>query len=306
MLISRKILWKGILIACFLSLSSSGLMSEDISFFPIKISGLTRYTENRIAFQHIQEPWISANKFDNSLASLLIIKDNKVYLFRDGYDDATKVKTEAYIMELRRELPKDLWVNKINSKPDYIKITERKADLMLNITEDFVEKNFGDFYRNIRNSFINKHLIVFRNLMRDRVESGLYIKRTPLSPPAFKEVKEASKYSISISAKSNDDLTYFAEDADGDDVTETFYVTTNDGFTWGYGSGPNIILIHNNKEEDIKQLIGKLCHEAFYGTTEEENMILKTFPKANEIIDTFNLEQVTMQPVSKPEPNTTN
>jgi hypothetical protein len=166
---------------------------------------------------------------------------------------------------------------------------------LLNVTEEFVEKNFGDFYRSVRNSLINKHVQIFKSLMRDRVESSLNLQRKPISPPAFQEVKEPSKYSTVVSAKTLNDTLYYAEDSDGDNITETFYVTFEDGFTWGFKSGPNIIFIYNNKEEDIKQLIGKLCYEAYYGTSEEEKAILKTFPKDSEIIETFKLEKVTMQ-----------
>ncbi|MBN2401554.1 MAG: hypothetical protein JXN64_04070, partial [Spirochaetes bacterium] len=86
-----------------------------------------------------------------------------------------------------------------------------------------------------------------------------------------------------------------AEDSDGDEITETFYVVYDDGFNWGFKSGPNILFIYNNRDEEIKQLMGKLCYEAYYGTPEEESLILKNFPKETDIIDAFKLEKVTLQ-----------
>ena len=198
-------------------------------------------------------------------------------------------------MELKRELIKDMWVNKINSKPDYIKVTDRRVEKLLNVKEEFVEKNFGNFYRSVRDSHIKKHVRIFHHLMRDRIESGLYLERQPISPPPFQEMNEPTKYSITVTAKAINDYIYFAEDADGDGVTETFYVTTNDGFDWGYKTGPNVIFILNNTEEDIKGIIGTLCHDAYYGTPEEEENILKTFPKDSEIIDAFKLDKDDMK-----------
>ncbi|MBN2039281.1 MAG: hypothetical protein JW864_04530 [Spirochaetes bacterium] len=301
----KYVFFLGILITCFFLSGNNNVFSTEINYTPIEVLGLTRYTEDRVAFQHIQIP--AANEFfenDTSLASLLIVKNNQVYLFRDGYDDSAKIKMETYVMELRRELPKDLWINKVNSKPDYIKITDRKSEKMLNVKEEFVEKNFGDFYRNVRNSFIQKHVKVFYQLMRNRTESGLYLDRQPISPPAFQEVKEPAKYSMVVKAKAINDLIYFAEDADGDGVTETFYVNYDDGFNWGFKSGPNIIFIYKNKEEDIKQLIGKLCYSAYYGTEQEEKNILKTFPKDSEIIEAFKLEEVAIQTEKEPDSST--
>lgn len=305
----KRVLWIVFIIVACISLfinnyvySLENILYSVIDYKPIDVQLLTRYNEDRVAFQHIQLPNNTSYEKDSSCASLLIIKSNQVYLFRDGYDDLRKIKMEGLVREMRRELPKDIWVNGINSKPDYVQIADRRTEKLLNVTEDFVEKNFGDFYRSVRNSLINKHVQIFKSLMRDRIESSLVLQRKPISPPAFQEVKEPSKYSTTVSAKTLNDTLYFAEDSDGDNITETFYVTFEDGFTWGFKSGPNIIFIYNNKEEDIKQLIGKLCYEAYYGTSEEEKAILKTFPKDTEIIESFKLEKVSMQAIQTEKP----
>jgi len=303
MFTKKKVLWIIFIIVACISLfisnyvySLENILYSIIDYKPIDIQLLTRYNEDRVAFQHIQIPGNTSYEKDSSCASLLIIKSNQVYLFRDGYDDIRKIKLEGLVREMRRELPKDIWVNGINSKPDYVQIADRRTEKLLNVTEDFVDKNFGDFYRSVRNSLINKHVQVFKELMRQRVESSLNLQRKPISPPAFQAVQEQpSKYSTTVSAKTLNDTIYYAEDSDGDNITETFYVVFDDGFNWGFKSGPNILFIYNNKEEDVKQLIGKLCHEAYYGTSEEEKAILKTFPKDTEIIETFKLEKVSMQ-----------
>lgn len=312
MLTKKIVIFFVAVLACISIFKSDSLYSADINVNPanidyqlIDIGLLTRYNEDRVAYQHIQMPGSTSYKQDNSIASLLIVRNNQIYLFRDGYDDVKKVQMDGYIQEMRRELPKDLWVNKVNSKPDYVRISDKRVEKLLNVKEDFVEKNFGDFYRTVRNSFIQKHVMVFKNLIRDRIESQAVLVRKPISPPAFQEVREPAKFSTTISAKSMEGATYYAEDADGDDVTETLYVSYEDGFGWGFKSGPNILLILNNKEEDIKQLIGRICYEAYYGTAEEEALILKTFPKENEIIDTFKLEKVTSQAVQTQKPAAT-
>ncbi len=304
MFIKKMTIYLLLVIACVYPVMSNSVYSADqtenklfseISYKPIEVSALARYTEDRISFQHIQLPGSTSSTEDNSFASLLIVKGSEVYLFRDGYDDVKKVAMEGYIQEIRRELPKDLWINKINSKPDYIRIADRRSEKMLNVTEEYVEKNFGDLYRNVRNAFIHNHVQIFKELMRNRIDSDFNMQRKPISPPAFQEVKEASKFSTVIKAKAMNSTYYYAEDSNGDDITETFYVTLEDGFNWGYKSGPNIIFIYNNKEEDVQQLIGKLCYEAYYGTAEEEKNIIKTFPKDTDIMSVFKLEKVTLQ-----------
>jgi hypothetical protein len=308
MLTKKTIILCVMVLACIFLFKSDGLYSADntystnIDYQLIEVNSITRYNEDRVAFQHIQMPGSTSYKQDNSIANLLIVRNNQIYLFRDGYDDVKKIQMEGYIQEMRRELPKDLWINRINSKPDYVRISDRRTEKMLNIKEDYVDKNFGDFYRTVRNSFIQKHVIAFRNLLRDRIESDAHLVRKPISPPAFQEVKEPSKFSTTVTAKAIDGAIYYAEDSDGDDVTETLAVSFDDGFNWGFKSGPNIIFIFNNKEEDIKQLIGKICYEAYYGTSEEETLLLKTFPKESDIIEAFKLEKVTLQASQAPKP----
>ena len=288
-------------IACLFTMLPNGLfsievaykkLSSTIPYKQIEIARLTRYTEDRIAFQHIQLPGVISGDEDNSVSSLLIIRNSQVYLLRDGYDDVEKVRFENYWQDVKGEVPKDLWVNKINSKPDYVKIADRRSEILYNVSEDFVDKNFGDNYRNIRNAFLHTHVKIFKRLMRERTESEFYLQIKMISPPAFQEQGDYTRFATVVKAKTMNGTLYFAEDMDGDDVTETFCVSLKDGFNWGFKSGPNIIFIFNNTEEDIKQLIGSLCHEAYFGTTEEEKNILETFPKVEDILDAFRLEKV--------------
>jgi hypothetical protein len=296
-------------VACiFLSMSNSlysadradNKLSSIIPYKPIEISGLSRYVEDRIAFQHIQLPGFSRDE-DNSIASLLIIKSDEVYLFRDGFDDVKKVSFENYMQVINNEMPKDLWVNKINSKPDYLRVAGKKIEKFLNSKEDFTEKSSGDVYRSVRNSFLAYHVKVFRELMINRVESDFKLQRNPIYPPAFKESNAPILFSSVMKARDPiNDYLYYAEDKDGDEVTETFYVTMNDGFNWGHKSGPNIIFIYNNKEDDIKQFIGKLCYEAYFGTMEEETNLSKLIPNVTDILNTFKLEKVKMETPQPP------
>ncbi len=283
------------ILAFFISLFLSvELFSKDIPFKFIAIEKVSRYIEDRIAFQHIQ--FGESNKLDDSMANLLVINDRQMYLLRDGFDDAKEVEMQRYIFEVRRKIYGSLWKNKVNSKPDYIKITDRRVERMVNVTEDFVNKNFGQFYQNVRNSFINKHVNVFKNLMTHREDSQLTVKRSPISPPVFMAADEkAARFYTRVTGRTVDEKIYLAEDADGDGITETFSVHLNDGFHWGYKSGPNILFIYKNKEEDIKQLIGKLAHNAYFGTSEEEKMILSKFPSDNEIMKVHKLDKITLK-----------
>jgi hypothetical protein len=263
----------------------------DIPYKLIDISALSRYSEDRIAFQHIQLSGFSENE-DNSVASLLIIKNNEVYLFRDGYDDPKRVKFDSYLRWTRGEEPKDLWVNKIDSRPDYIRVASKRVEKFLNSNKDYTEKNSGDVYRSVRNSFLNYHVKVFKELMMNRAESEFILQRYPIYPPAFKELNAPIIFSSVIRARGQNDYLYYAADKDGDEVTETFWVTMKDSFNWGLKSGPNVIFIYNNKEDNIKQIIGKLCHEAYFGTSEEETNLTKLIPNETDILKAFKLEKI--------------
>jgi len=273
----------------FTLLTATAVIAIDFNFKPIIIENVSRYYENRIAYQHVQKE--VAPNIDNSFSALLIIKEKKIYLIQDGYDDPSIVATNKLRLEMETKLVGDLWVNKINGKPDFVRITDRKIELLKNFNEDFVSKNFGSFFLSVRNAFIKKHVEVFKKLMVDRKESGLIVSRTPLPVPAYLNAPETpTKYKITVSGKTIDEKLYYAEDSDGDGITETFMVNSADGFNWGYKSGANIIFIYNNQDEEIKGLIGQMCNWAYYGTPEEEKEILQNFPKDSDIINEFKLE----------------
>lgn len=263
--------------------------SKDVEFLNIEIEKVSRYYEDRIAYLHV-EKGVSPN-LDNSIASLLIIKDKKIYLLQDGYENPKDVQTKILIANTENRLLGEIWTNKINGKPDYIRLTERRVELLKNFDEEFVSKNFGNFYTSVRNAFLQKHVKIFKQLMIDRKESGLVVERNPVPKPTYVGAPTDTKYSITVVGKTIDEKLYYAEDADGDGITETFYVNSADGFNWGYKSGPNIILILNNKDEAVKQIVGELAKGAYYGTPEEEKQILDTFPKDAEIIQKFELEK---------------
>ncbi len=272
-------------------LTSAPLFPKDADFQPIEIEAISRYFEDRIAYQQIQKD-IGYSK-DNSIASLLIIKDKKIYLIKDGYDNPREVGLQRMFIESENRLVGDLYVNKIKGKPNFIRITERRVEVLRHEGEEFVSKNFGGFYLNVRNAFLQKHVNVFKQLMFDRKESNFVVERQIIPRPAvLGGTNEPVKYSLKVWGKTIDEKLYYAEDADGDEVTETFMVNSPDGFNWGFRSGPNIIFIYNNKEEDIKQIIGSLVRDAYYGTPDEEKSIIKTFPKDSDIISEFNLDKV--------------
>ena len=274
------------IIIIFLSL---GMYSRKYDFLPIDASKISNYDNDRVVFQRV-EKYIDLSR-DSSFESLLIIKDRKMFLMTDGYDspyDAKSRKVKAEIQKLYSEQESDIvWTNKINGKPDYIQIMDRRAQVMNNGNEEFVSTNFGTFYKSIRDKFIKEHVDKFHQIMRNRREADFYIDRKALPRPIYLE--EVSKYEDKlytfVKARSADGSMYSCEDTDGDGVTETFIVNARDGFNWGYKSGPDIIFIFKNTDKDIETLIGKLANEAVFGSVEDEKEMVETFPKDKDISD---------------------
>lgn len=264
----------------------SDLSSKQFRVRIINIENLSRYNEDRIAYQQIQKN-LDEN-MDNSIASLMVIRDSKIYLFKDGYDDAAEVLHKRKVDELEHNMISDLWLNKLDNNPDYMVATDRRIEIMRNITQDYVNTNYGEYYRSVRDSFLKKHAQIFRSLIMNRRDSGLMVERKQIPHTLHQQTSEPYLYAIIAYAKKGDEVFYYAEDADGDGVTETFTVSLPDGFTWGDNTGPNIVSIINNQQKDIADIIGKLAHEAYYGCQEEEQYVKDTMPKTadvNEMID---------------------
>jgi hypothetical protein len=272
----------------------NGVYSRGIPYTIVTIENISRYNEDRLAFQHIETPHVEyqLSKTDNSIASLLVVRDNKMFLFKDGFDDPKVNKTKRLILQMENKLIPDLWTNKIDGLPDYLQVTERRVELQKKMAGGEKDKDnkaaskslgtkFDGLYKNIRDKLILKHVKVFKTLMINRRESGLYVVRKPLPKRVYDT--GPTKYFISVTGKTIDEKRYYAEDSDGDGITETFSVQIPDGFHWGYKSGPNIIFIYKNKQEDLAKLIGKIAHEAYWGTPEEEKAIEKSFIKEGDV-----------------------
>lgn len=284
-----------------------GDASKQYDFGLIEIENIARYDEDRVAYQQIEIDYedFTHNMVDNSIATLMVIRDKKIYLFKDGYDSASDVIAQKRILEMENRLLPDLWLNKIDGKPDFIRITDRRVELLKqvkgiisyesagmtfeNTNKDAQKENKGDNlndefsgrYINIRNHFIKTHIDIFRSLFINRKEANLQVNRKP--------IRKSLAYSghtlffTSVTGKTLDGKLYYAEDSDGDGITETVMVSIPDGFHWGYKSGPNILFIYKNKQKDISEYIKNLTTEAFYGTEEEQAMIKKTFGKEDEM-----------------------
>ncbi len=268
---------------------STGLISGVFDFLPIDLEKISTYDNDRVVFQSVEKSTDLAR--DNSFESLLIIKNRKMYLIVDGYDSpylANIRKIKIAIQRIYGENENDLiWPNRINGKPDFIETTDRRVVLMKNSNEEFVSTNFGAFYKSIRDKFIKEHVQKFRQLMKNREESSMYVdvKRLPRPLYLTNVMGYKDKFSILAKAKAYDGTVYTCEDHDGDGVTETFTADGSDGFNWGYKSGPNLILIYKNTDKDIETLIGKLANEAVYGSVDEEKEMIETFPKEKDIDD---------------------
>ncbi len=276
------------ILSFFIILPAAGF-SRDLTYKDITIDNVSRYNEDRIAYQqveHVIDPE-EHQKQDTSLASLLIIKDRKMYLFKDGYDDPQIVEQNRIIREMEnRLLQNELWVREVDGKPDYLRITDRRTEILKKIivseSNDNLVQRYADFYQKMRDSFIQKHVAIFKALMINRKDSDMEVIRKPI--PKALNYNGPTKYFLCVTAKTKEGVVYYAEDGDGDGVTETFSVELPDGFQWGYKSGPNIIFILKNKQDNIKAMIGTLTKDANEGFPEEEKIINKQFDQLDKDI----------------------
>ena len=109
--------------------SSAMVISKDFDFEIITLEDVSRYSEDRVAYQQIQlneGQSIALPKMDSAFATLLIIKDSKMYLIKDGYDNPKELATKRMLMEIQDKLTGNLSLNAINGKPDFIRITDIK------------------------------------------------------------------------------------------------------------------------------------------------------------------------------------
>lgn len=293
-----------VILFLFFFSAASDLFSKVKEFSILDPDKITRYNEDRIVYQRIEarkdytvDDFIENNTItkDNSVECLFIIKDRKIHFIVDGYDPVEDVKKNKIIQDSVNKYVQDndFWLNKINGKPDYVRVIYRRSNLMINANEEFVTTNFGPFYKSVRDRFIKMHVDKFRQLLRNRGESRLTIEKRLLSyrvnPENSTEITQ--KFFISAKAKSNDGTVYYCEDADGDGIAETFTATRNDGFDWGINSGPNLLCILNNTDKDLETFIGKLANEAVNGTVEEEKKMFQQFPTEKDVMDL--MDQVT-------------
>ncbi len=284
----QRIFITGLLIVIVM-LCTISLFSRQFDFTPINLMKVSSYDNDRVVFQHI-EKFLDITK-DNSYETLLVIKDRKMFLLTDGYDDLYEAKVRRWKASMQNEYGENeydlVWINKINTKPDYIEIWDRKVPVMKNANEEFVSTNFGTFYKSIRDKFIREHVDKFHQIMRNRREANFYVDRKALPRPIYIEDmnKYVDKYYTFVKARAFDGTLYSCEDADGDGVTETFIVTAKDGFNWGYKSGADLIFIFKNTDKDIETLIGKLANEVVFGNVDDEKDMIETFPKEKDIND---------------------
>jgi hypothetical protein len=282
----------GTFVICFIALSivfqMQALYSKEISFTPVDIQKLSRYDEDRVLFQQYEGTpnAYAGDAMDNSIARLMVIKDKKVYLFQDGYDSPEQVKLNKDTLDRGNQMLPDMWPNKISDSPNFVLITDRRKEMQRNISKEWVSNNYKDFYLSVRDKFLKKHVSIFFSMLINRRDNEITISRKRI-PRKIADGDQA-KYITAVTAKTSEGTIYYAEDADGDGITETFTVNFNDGFYWGSGSGPNIVCIAHNTQKDIEKIIGRLASFAYGGSPAEEEIIKKTFPgagKVNSMID---------------------
>ena len=257
-----------VLFFCFVS-----AISQEVPFQLVNIERLSRYSENRVVYQHFEKEF--SPFIDNSIALLLIIKDSKVYLIIDGYDDPDVVDDLRFQDAQQTTLQPDFWPNKISGSPNFIRITDRRQDIIRSTSAEFAAKNYGELFTVMRETFLKRQAAIFMALLMNRRENNVTVERTPI--PRKVNDENPIRYKITVKAKAPNNTIYFAEDAEGDGITETFTVSLSDGFAWGHKSGPNIINIQGNKQEDIAGIIGKLADYGYNGLPEEEEIVRQSF-----------------------------
>jgi hypothetical protein len=289
-------------VTCIFAISilfqAPSLYSKDLSFTYLDIKKVSSYDADRIVFQQFEKApdELNPDARDNSVALMMIIQDRKIFFFQDGYDNPEQVYFTKINYSMGNQYVPDIWLNKIDSNPDYVMVTDRRIEIQRSNVKEWVSSNYKDMYISVRDKFIKKHVAIFLSLIVNRKDTDMTVTRKLLSKKLYDT--SGPKYAINVSARTNDGSTvYYAEDADGDGVTETFTVHCGDGFQWGYKSGPNVICIENNTQKDIEQMIGRITNLAYYGSPEEEQIIKKTFPtseKINSIINTlYNIDPET-------------
>ncbi|MDR3237616.1 MAG: hypothetical protein LBT84_03850 [Spirochaetia bacterium] len=278
-----KKIYKALGLIFITGLIFDGAVSQEVPFQFLNTERLSRYSENRVAYQHFEKEY--SPFIDNSISMLLIIKDSKVYLIIDGYDDPDVVDELRFADAEMTTLEADFWPNKISGSPNYIRMAERRQELIHSTSQEFVTKNYGDLFTTMRDAFLKKQVAMFKALLISRKENNILIERTPIP----RKISDSSpvKYKITVKAKGLENVLYYAEDADGDGITETFTASIADGFDWGYRTGPNIVNIQSNKQENIANIIGKIVSDAYNGSAEEQEIIRKSFPpeKVKDMID---------------------
>lgn len=277
------------IVFCLLFLMTVSVQSKDLSYEEISLDSVSRYSEDRIAYQQVEyiiDPEVH-QKQDTSSASLLIIRDKNMYLFKDGFDDPRIVEQNRVIKEMENRLVvNDMWTRDIDGKPDYVLITDRRVEVQKKFIipekNENLDATYSDFYAKMRDTFIQKHVAIFRGLIINRKDSDFKMDRVPIPKRMMDD--GPTKYFTYVAAKTKNGQVYYAEDSDGDGVTETFSVELPDGFYWGTKSGPNILFILKNRQENVKAMIGTLTKEAYEGTPEEGKIINKQFEQLNKDI----------------------
>jgi len=152
----NKITGRIALILTIIMITSSAF-SRDLSYKIITINDVSRYFEDRIAYQQIEniiDPEEHQTQ-DTSIAALLIIKDRHIYLFKDGYDDPRVVEENRLTREMENRLIMNtLWEREIDWKPDYVRITDGRQEIQKKEitfgTQENLNERYTEFYAKTR------------------------------------------------------------------------------------------------------------------------------------------------------------
>ena len=161
--------------------------------------------------------------------------------------------------------------NNADGKIDSITIVTRNARrTQINVQEiagsaDTVKINpsIQQMYDTLKKQHIQKYAELFREVIKNSIRVPISSETTRIvfdseSCGAPGEDSEKVVFGWRIRLFASDHTEYLVEDCNGDGITETFLAWTPDYFNWGDENIPNALIIYNNKDQDIKDLIGDL------------------------------------------------
>ena len=120
-------------------------------------------------------------------------------------------------------------------------------------------------YTSLRDQHVQKYAQLFRSAVKNSTRQAIWtesysIEYSPeqCGPAPISTEQRTVGYAVRLLA--NDHTEFFAEDCNGDGITETLLAWSPDYFNWGDRDMPNALIIYNNVDQKISGFIGDLVN----------------------------------------------